>query len=125
MFGNKEIKYDEELIDQKTGESIKRVKVPEKYYTNIEKAFNDNGQHAQAFLQLARQGVLLMRNMLKEYDLAEKMEQEVQKHVVLSRENMGLDSSWIYNIQLKMMEKRMPPDPESIKGEIDARKLGK
>ena len=117
------MKYDEEFVDQKTGESVKRVKVPERQYLRIDKAFNDNGQHAQAFLQLSRQTVITIKNLLREFDMAENGEQNVQKYVVAAREAMGLDSSWIYNVQLKMMEKRMPPDPESIKGDIDGRKL--
>ena len=115
MFNNNSIgKPDEQFIDPKTGEKVSRVKVPEKLINPIEEFFNKNSNHANNFLQLARQSVITLKQLMKEFDLASEGEIGVQKTVVTARERMGLDSSWIYNVPMKMMEKREPPDPSAI-----------
>lgn len=109
-------KFDEKFVDPRTGENVTRVKVPDKYKPDIEKHVQANAMHANNFMQLARQEVQIQKKKIEEFDKATESEQGVGKEVIKIREKMGLDSGWIYNIPLSMMEKREPPTEE---GTID------
>ena len=68
-------------------------------------------------MQISRQLVQMQKNQKKEFDNASKSEESVGKEVIRIREKMGLDSGWIFNIALKMMEKREPPADTKMIGE--------
>lgn len=106
------MKYDEQIQDPNTGELVSRIKVPEERRKNLDLHIEMNGQSANSFLQISRQIINLQKRQMEEFDRATKEEQEVGKEVIKLREKMGLDSAWIYNISLHMMEKREPP-PET------------
>src|SRR3990167_2211143 len=116
-----EIKFDEKFQDQNTGETVTRIKVPEDLEKEITRHISANAESGQKFLQISRQVVGLQVRQKMEFDAATKSEQEIGKEVIRIREKMGLDSGWVYNIPMKMMEKREAPpetrflDPESIK----------
>jgi len=76
---------------------------------NLEKNVQANAQHANNFMQISRNVVGLQKKQVEEFDLASKSEQDIGKEVIRIREEMGLDSGWIYNIPMKSMEKREPP----------------
>jgi hypothetical protein len=105
-------KFDEKFQDPNTGETITRLKVPEELLKDIDKNVQVNAQGANNFLQISRQIIAMQIKQREEYDRANKAEQDIGKEVIRIREKMKLDSSWVYNIPLKMMEKREPP-PET------------
>ena len=107
-----EIKFDEKFTDPNTGELVTRLKVPEKFVPDIEKHVLVNSQHANNFMQISRQLVAMQKRQLEEWEKANTAELNVGKEVITVREKMGIDSAWIYNIPLKMMEKREPPIEE-------------
>lgn len=107
--------FDQKFQDPKTGETVIRVKVPENMLPELEKHIAVNSQSANNFMAVSRQIVALQRKQNEEYDKATEAEKIIGKTVVIVREKMKLDSSWIYNMPLKMMEKREPPnDPEFV-----------
>lgn len=112
-------KFDEKFVDPNTGETVTRIKAPEKFIPDIDKHIEANAQHANNFMQLSRQMVQIQKKQTEEFDRASKSEEDVGKEVIRIREKMGLDSGWIYNIGLKMMEKREPPaDTKMIGDEV-------
>lgn len=112
-------KFDEKFQDPNTGETVTRLKIPADLLTEIEKNVNLNAQGANNFLQISRQIVSLQIRQREEFDRATKAEQDIGKEVLRIREKMKLDSSWIYNIPLKMMEKRdAPPETRVTEGGV-------
>lgn len=111
------IQFDEKFLDEKTGETVYRVKVPEKYIADVEKPVQANSLAANNFLSISRQIVALQKNQLHEYEKAVAAEGEIAKQVIRTREKMGLDSGWIYNIPKQSMEKRDPPPDTKMIGE--------
>lgn len=107
-----DVKFDEKFVDPNTGETVTRVKVKLELLAELDKQVNINGQSANNFLQIARNLWQMWKKLDEEGNKASQAEQAIGKEVVKLRDKMGLDSSWIYNIQLKMMEKREPP-PET------------
>jgi len=105
-----EQKFDEKFVDPNTGETVVRVNVPDKYKPDIEKHIQENAQHANNFMQISRQIIGLQKKQLEEFDNATLSEQNIGKEVIRIREKMGVDTGWIYNIPLRMMEKREPPE---------------
>lgn len=110
------MQFDEKFKDPKTGETVTRVKVPEKYVPDIEKHVNENGLHANNFMQISKNLAALSIKQIEEFKAANESEQNIGKQVIIIREKMGLDSGWIYNIPMKMMEKREPPEEEGMMG---------
>ncbi|MFA6100379.1 MAG: hypothetical protein WC750_05960 [Patescibacteria group bacterium] len=110
-------KFDEKFVDPNTGETVTRIKVPANLMGEIEKQVQINAQSAQGFLQISRQIVAMEIQQRAQFDMATKAEMDIGKEVVRIREKMGLDSSWIYNIPLKMVEKREPPPDTKTIGE--------
>lgn len=104
-----EPKFDEKMVDPNTGEVITRIKVPEKMLPDIEKHITINAQAASQFMAISRQIVGMQKQQLAVFDQASLSEKEIGIAVIKAREKMNLDSSWIFNIPLKMMEKREPP----------------
>lgn len=102
----------EKFQDSNTGEMVTRIKIPEQYLKDIEVHINTNAQSANNFLACSRQIVALQKKQLEEYDKAAGSEKDIGKAIIKTREKIGVDSSWVYNIPLKMMERREPP-PES------------
>jgi hypothetical protein len=102
-------KFDEKFVDPVTGETVTRVKIAEPLLVEIEKFVAVNANGANAFLQISRQIVTLQIQQRAQYDAATKAELDIGKEVIKIREKMGVDSAWIYNIPLKMLEKREPP----------------
>jgi len=105
-----DLKFDEKFVDKKTGETVTHIKVPEALIPQIEKHVNNNGSAANNFLAISRQIVDLQKKQMIEFDRASEAEKEIGVNVIKTREKMGLDSSWVYNIPLKSMEKREPPE---------------
>ena len=112
-----EVKFDEKFVDPKSGETVTRVKCQENMLVEIEKHVQTNAQAAQIFMQISRQIMALFIKDYEEFQRATKAEQDMGKEVLKLREKMGLDSSWIFNIPLKMMEKREPPADTRMIGE--------
>ena len=110
-------KIKEKFTDPKTGEIVTRIEVPEIHLPDIEKNVNANAQHANNFMQISRNLVGMQKRQFEEWEKANQAEQDIGKEVIRIREKMGLDSSWIYNIPLKMMEKREAPEGSEILGE--------
>ena len=110
-------KFDEKFIDPNTGETVTRIKVPENLMTELEKNVQINAQGAQAFLQISRQLIAMQIQQRTQFDMATKAEMDIGKEVIRIRDKMGVDSSWIYNIPLKMLEKREPPPDTKTIGE--------
>ena len=104
-----ELKFDEKFVDPNTGETITRIKCPDNLLVEVDKQVMINSQSANIFMQISRQMVALSIKQREEYDKATKAEQDMGKEVIRIREKMGVDSSWVYNIPLKMLEKREPP----------------
>lgn len=107
-----EIKPDQELFDETTGEKIIRIKVNPEFLADLEKHANAAEKHANIFLQLSAQIVNLQIQQRSHFDLKNKADQDIGKEVIRIREKMKLDSSWVYNIPSKMLEKREAP-PET------------
>lgn len=107
-------KYEvsEKFLDQNTGETVTRVKIDEKLLPEIEKHINANALSANNFMGVSRQIVAMQIKQREEFDKAQNSEKEIGKAIIRTREKIGLDSSWVYNIGLKVMEKRDPP-PET------------
>ena len=110
-------KFDEKFVDPNTGETVIRIKSPEALTPEIDKHIAANAQHANNFMQISRQIVQMQKKQVEEFDNASKSEESVGKEVIRIREKMGLDSGWIYNIGLKMMEKREPPADTKMIGD--------
>lgn len=105
------MKPDTQFQDENTGELVSRVKIPDNLLKSLDEPINVNAQSANNFLSLSRQIVALQRKQFEEFDIATNSEKTIGIEVLKMREKMGLDSSWIYNIPLRMMEKReAPPD---------------
>jgi len=102
-------KFDEKFQDPNTGEIVTRIKLPDKHQGELAKVIEENGKHASAFMNLSRQLVQIQIQQRKEFDEASRYDQEIGKQVIKIREKMGLDSSWIYNIPMRIMERRQPP----------------
>ena len=107
-----DLKFDEKFQDPATGETVTRLKVPPALLTKLEENVQVNAQGANNFLNLSRQIWLAFKKWDEEAEKATKAEVEIGKEVIRIREKMGLDSAWVYNIPLKMVEKREPP-PET------------
>lgn len=105
---------DEKFTDQRTGETVSRIKVPENLSKEIKGFTQANAQHAGNFMQMAKQSIMIIKQLIKEYDSANESEQNIGKEVIRIREKIGLDSSWIYNIPLGVMEKREPPEESGL-----------
>ncbi|MCR4337980.1 MAG: hypothetical protein NUV91_09280 [Candidatus Omnitrophica bacterium] len=103
----------EKSQDPRTGEIVTRIKVPEELKKRLLDNIQKNAEHANAFMQISRQLVQLQKKQHEEFEKACAAEMDIGKEVVAVREKMGLDSAWIYNLQLCMMERREPP-PDSI-----------
>ncbi len=115
-----EQKFDEKFVDPNTGETVTRLKIKPELLAEIEKNVNINAQGANNFLQISRQIVAMQIRQRAEFDAATKAEQDIGKEVLRIREKMSLDSSWIYNIPLKMMEKReAPPETRVLEGGLN------
>jgi hypothetical protein len=104
-----EEKFDEKFVDPNTGETVVRLKIPEKFIEEIVKHVNENSMHANNFMQISRNLVALQIKQREEFDKATKCEQNIGKEVLKLRERMGLAGEWVYNIALRMMERREPP----------------
>lgn len=104
-----EMKFKEKFQDPNTGELVTRVEIPPNLLVEIDKHVVNNSAGASAFLQLARMTVINIKQLIAQFDKASEAEQAIGKEVIRIREKMGLDSAWVYNIPLKMMEKREPP----------------
>lgn len=104
-----EKKPDENFTDPATGELVSRIKVPDELIKDIEDHVSTNARHANEFMQFSRQMVGLQKRQIQSFDEANKEEQLIGKEVLRIRERMKLDSGWIYNIPMRMMEKREPP----------------
>lgn len=104
-----EVKFDEKFVDPNTGETITRVKIKPELLVELDKHVQSNAVGANNFLQVARQMWQLFKKLDEEGTKATKAEADIGKEVIRIREKIGVDSSWIYNIPLKMMEKREPP----------------
>ena len=111
------VKFDEKFLDERTGETVLRIKVPEKYIADVEKPVTINAQSANNFLAISRQIEQLTRSRSVEFDKATAAEGDIAKIVIRTRESMGLDSSWVYNIPMKSMEKREPPPDSALIGQ--------
>ena len=101
---------DEKFKDPKTGETVTHRKIPEKFSIDLYKNVEMNAKHANEFMQLSRQLVQIQIAQKKSFDAASEAEQFIGKEVIRLREKMGLDSSWVYSLPLKMMERRTPPN---------------
>lgn len=104
-----DVKFDEKFVDPATGETVTRIKVPPNLLTEIEKNAGTSMMHANNFMQLCRNAVLIARRIVEEHDKATAAEQNLGKEVIRVREKMNVDTSWLYVIPLKMLEKREPP----------------
>lgn len=107
-----EIKFDEKFIDQKTGETITRVKIKPADIEILEKYLTFNAQATEKFRQLSQQIWQLNKMLDQEGNKAMENDVILGKEVIKVREKMGLDSGWLYIVPLKVMEKRDPP-PET------------
>lgn len=112
-----ETKFDEKFVDPNTGETITRVKCPVNLLTEVDKHIMANSMAAQNFMQISRNIMAMFLKDYEEFQKATKAEQDMGKEVIKIREKMGLDSSWVFNIPLKMMEKREPPADTRTIGE--------
>ena len=102
----------EKFQDPNTGETVTRVKITEQHLKEIETHINANSVAANNFLACSRQIVALQKKQNEEYEKAISSEKDIGKAIIKTREKIGLDSAWVFNIPLRMMEKREPP-PES------------
>ena len=109
--------FDEKFLDERTGETVLRIKVPEKYIADVENPVAENAAQANNFLSVCRQIEQLTRIKATAFDKATAAEGDIAKIVIRTRESMGLDSSWVYNIPLKSMEKREPPPDSATIGQ--------
>lgn len=109
-----EIKFDEKFVDPNTGETVTRLKIKPELLTELDKQVQLNAVGANNFLQIARQMWMMYKKLDEEGNKATKAEADIGKEVIKIREKMGVDSSWIYNIPLKMLEKREPPPETKI-----------
>jgi hypothetical protein len=112
-----EIKFDEKFVDPKTGETVTRVKCPENLLKEVDSHIMANSVAAQNFMQISRSIMEMFLKDYEEYMKATKSQNDMGKEVIKIREKMSLDSSWVFNIPLKMMEKREPPADTRTIGE--------
>lgn len=103
-------KFDQKFIDPKTGETVIRLNVDPKLLAEIDIHINSDAKHKMDFVNISGNIVLLESQQKNLFDAINKLQESIGKEVIRIREKMKLDSSWIYNIQLKMMEKREPPE---------------
>lgn len=104
-----EFKLEEHFQDPRTGETVTYIHIPKELLVTIEKYITENTGYAQNFMFLSRQLLMTFRQWNTVFDAASKVDEKMGKEVVYIREKMLLDSSWRFNIELKVMEKREPP----------------
>lgn len=106
------VKFKEKFVDPATGETVTRLEIKPELTGQIEKLINENVGRTQHFLGAAQSLIVSLKRMMEINEQAIGTEKNIGQEVVKIREKMGIDSSWIYNIGIKMMEKREPP-PET------------
>ena len=113
----KKIEYKEHFTDEKTGEIVKRVEIEDKYLSPLERQKKDIDATYHQLAQLNIQLMMLKDNLDKIFEKYRKVQKEFNEFIIYSREKMHLDSSWLYNIELKVFEKREPPAVEEDEDE--------
>lgn len=110
-------KIDERYQDPVTGEIVSRVNIPAELLPTVEKLIMENSQLAAQFMQMSKKLCELQQLQMKFFNEANQKEDKINEEVVILRDKLSLDTSWIYNIALKKMEKREPPEDAQMIGE--------
>ena len=100
---------EKKFLDERTGENVIHKTVPEKFLPLLEKSIEEQNKKTQAFLNLSMNLASLLKIWQMEFENHVKIQEDIGKNVIKIREQMGLDNGWVYNIPLKVMEKRLPP----------------
>lgn len=112
-----ERKFDEQFLDQSTGQTVNRIKIPDSKLEDLVKAIQAHTANNNAFVQSSFELASWRKRQMQAFEAQEKTKNEIDKTVLRVRDEMELDSSWVYNIEKQMMEKREAPPSTKVMGD--------
>lgn len=101
-----------EFQDKRTGEMVSQLPVPEDQWREIEKHMQAHQNGTAEFMGLSMQLVLMQKRQLELHEILRNAEERVKNSIVQAQRKLKLDpkEKWAYNVQLRVMERRTPPD---------------